>query len=316
MLRGLVRPAMRPCLGRSVSTGALDDLCKLPQPAQQLHVPFSLPADGALKAFDAWLARDWLSPWRRGLGSFALSEELLPFWAFDVRVTARYRGAVGHGAGGAVRWTAATEWAEEALRVGRGEKHAQVYASTELRPDLVAAAVAGQPLPDADGAKQGARLTASRPTAPAFTLSRGLAWTLAKRHIEDALTAHAASQLRRRAGAQSVRDVELRLSYTRVAATPLRLPAYLLRFTHGTTLSDGQAIVPERCALVSPLALHTPFLSLKHAAVAASRPWWAARTAPWPATRCCQRTRRARRGRSRLVRSFMPGMGHASIAGK
>jgi len=118
-----------------------------------------------------------------------------------------------------------------------------VYASFALRRDFVASAVKGnhaaiEPSPGA----------ARDPTAlPArFQVSRALAWALARRHVEAALRAHATDALRAASGASAVSDLELVLSFRRVSAMPLRLPAYVISYAHGTALSDNQAIVPMR----------------------------------------------------------------------
>jgi hypothetical protein len=69
--------------------------------------------------------------------------------------------------------------------------------------------------------------------------------------VEAALRARAAAALRASAGADDVRDLEFEVQFTQLRATAVRLPAYVLRFTHGTVLSDDQskAILPERCVV-------------------------------------------------------------------
>ncbi len=157
---------------------------------------------------------------------------------------------VGFGRDKGVRWQAVLEWSEErGLELGRGERCMQTYASFELRRDHVAAAVSGLHAASATELD----LSPSPPAAlPLFQMPRALAWTLARRHVEEALRERASAALRRASGATQVRDIELEVSFRRVSAAPVRLPAYVLSYTHGTTLSDDQSksIVPERCAVL------------------------------------------------------------------
>jgi len=143
-----------------------------------------------------------------------------------------------------MRWVAVQEWRSETLSLARSPP-CVVYASFEHRRDFVAAAV------DGAHAANAAPLNGSQPAEqPPFQMSRGLAWALARRNIEAACAAKATAALRASSGANDVRELECEVSVLRVAATPLRLPAYLLSYAHGTTLSDDQSIVAERFSAV------------------------------------------------------------------
>ena len=152
-----------------------------------------------------------------------------------------------------MRWVAVQEWREHNAQVlQRGTSCMQVYAAFDLRRDHVAAAVSGAhaaraaPWSGGAGSPAGA---ASSETSPAYQMGRGLAWTLGRRHVEGALRERAAAALRASAGADDVRDLECVVRFTHVHATAVRLPAYVLHYAHGTTLSEDQskAIVRERC---------------------------------------------------------------------
>jgi hypothetical protein len=188
------------------------------------------------------------------------------------------------GTKGATRWVAVREWrTEPAQQLHRGEACMQTYAAFDLRRDHVAAAVAGphaaRAAPFAGGAA-GAR-AAGASDAPPFAMGRGLAWALAKRHVELSLRARCSQALRASAGADAVRDLECEIHFASLHATAVRLPAYVLRFAHGTVLSDDQskAILRERYArvgLCGALRLMALCACLTRIARPALRPWWAA----------------------------------------
>ena len=155
---------------------------------------------------------------------------------------------VGHktsGKGG-MRWVAVLDWrTHNGQTLHRSEACAQTYASFDLRRDHVATAACGQhasrALPSAVAAAGGGD------ALPPYQMGRGLAWALARRHIEAELRARASQALRASAGADDVRDLECEITFRSVKSHALRLPAYVVRFTHGTILTEDQSITPERC---------------------------------------------------------------------
>ena len=156
-----------------------------------------------------------------------------------------------------------------------GEAAMQVYASYQLRRDFVATAatgahaVAGVPFD---------RRSSPDVLLPQFQMPRSLAWRLAQRSMERMLRSRAtAALLSSSGGATQVRDLELETHIIRVTATPVRLPVYVLSFTHGTILSDDQSIVPERfTAIVGAVSGQigaVELLSPRKAQVAAAAPF-------------------------------------------
>jgi hypothetical protein len=251
-------------------------------------VPARVPCTRALlHRSQRWLAPGDL--WNEADPHFSVTAAHLPYWAFDADADVRYRGArtgrnpfcgcpppgaaacdnqrrlyrvrargagmvgfKGGGGKGTTRWVAVQEWREQnAQALRRSDALMQVYAAFDLRRDHVAAAVSGQHAVRAVPWSGGATGASGRVGAvvPPYELGRGLAWTLARRRIEGALRARAADALRAAAGADEVRDLECVIRFTHLHSTAVRLPAYVLRYAHGTTLSDDQskAIVPERC---------------------------------------------------------------------
>ena len=165
-------------------------------------------------------------------------------------------------------------WAHEPrLTLSSSDAAMQVYASYDLRRDFVVAAVTGAHVARAVPLAH-AGVDASRPP---FAMPRSLAWRLAQRPVEQLLRARAtAALLGASPGATEVRDLELEVHFTRIAATPVRLPAYVLSFTHGTTVSGDQSIVPERfTAVVGAVTGRigcTELLSPRKAQLAAASP--------------------------------------------
>ena len=213
------------------------------QPAGQLFVPFKQAPAAAKAAFDAWCSSSWLSP--RGLweteGQRSRAQRvLLPFWAFDAAAEVRFRGVVAFKGG---RQLAVTQWGAARHTISRGETCAQTYASFELRRDHVAAAARG-----AHAAVAAPLFASPDAQCPAFQMSRGLAWTLTRRHLEAELRRRASAALCAAACADEVASLELEVTFSRAHATPLRLPVYVLQYEHGTVMSDDQsgAIHPER----------------------------------------------------------------------
>ena len=176
--------------------------------------------------------------------------------------------------GASPRWQAVLQWAHEPrLTLGASDAAMQVYASYDLRRDFVAAAVTGAHLARAVPLSPGSHEAA----LPPFAMPRSLAWRLAQRPVEQVLRARAtAALLAASGGATQVRDLELEVHFTRVAAAPVRLPAYVLSFTHGTTVAGDQSIVPERfTAVVGAVSGNigcTELLSPRKAQLAAASP--------------------------------------------
>ena len=216
------------------------------EPPGQLCAPFSLSRAQARERFEAWCSGRRLGAgglWDETDKAFRCDALLLPFWAFDVVADVRYRARLGYSRGGKVvewkpcDWTQASGWS-----VPRGDPAAQTYASFDLRRDVVAAAKGAH----AATAYQLSSPPASDVLLPPFQVRRALAWTLARRHVLESLRARAAASLRASSGASEISELQLEASFCRVVGVPVRLPAYVLHYSHGTTVKDDQSIVPER----------------------------------------------------------------------
>lgn len=160
------------------------------------------------------------------------------------------------GSKGGMRWVAVLDWKPLNGALHRSEACTQTYASFDLRRDHVAAAACGH---HASRAVPSA-VASGGDALPPYQMGRGLAWALARRHMESELRARAAHALRASAGADDVRDLECEIGFTSVQSHAVRLPAYVVRYTHGTILSDDQSksITPERCGplLAAAVSLH------------------------------------------------------------
>ena len=163
----------------------------------------------------------------------------------------RHTGMVGFKdtSKGGFRWVAVLDWRQQTGQtLHRSDAFAQTYASFDLRRDHVMTAACGfhasRAVPSTAAAAAGGDAT------PPYQMGRGLAWALARRRLEGELRARAAQALRASAGADDVRDLECEITFRSVRSHALRLPAYVVRFTHGTILAEDQSIKSERCAVI------------------------------------------------------------------
>lgn len=190
---------------------------------------------------------------------------LLPFWGFDTDVDVSYTGQLGsqQGEGGAVAWGARPE-----ERTLRGVRYAfsddtalQVYAGYRERRDHAAAARLGganheeravllEAVRRAEGVGGGSEAggedkvvvvgeasscaMARSAEMDGFEMRRGLAWGFAARHIHAREAAKAAERLKEEHGVTDVRNVSIKLRFTRRCATPLMLPLYSVQYQWST----------------------------------------------------------------------------------
>ena len=235
---------------------------------------------GLMLACVAACSQRWLAPsnlWDESNKECRVVAAQLPFWAFDAVADVRYRGAslttlcagtsccharasdgrrhagmVGYkdSSKGGMRWVAVLDWRQQTGQtLHRSEAFAQTYASFDLRRDHVMTAACGSHASRA--APSTAAAAAGGDAMPPYQMGRGLAWALARRHLEGELRARAIQALRASAGANDVRDLECEITFRSVRSHALRLPAYVVRFTHGTILAEDQSIKSERCVTLS-----------------------------------------------------------------
>ncbi|GAB4814711.1 hypothetical protein N2152v2_001757 [Parachlorella kessleri] len=254
---------------RGISTSAAADPTLLgeygPGRLQPQVVPFQLSPEQAKQEFLRWQRRRRLHLAPSSLlseGTYDLKAGMLPFWLFSVRARVEFRGSVGVSGGGdgAVTWRA-------------------VYASYKYRRDFAEVAKAGarllgmlRPLPReaaSRGAVPGPPGTGLPPTNGSISTSDGgggvdttpldppsmrqaVAWEFVLRAIHEREELAAEQRLREEHGAQSVRDIHIRVVPLLRQARLAYLPAYVLDYVYGETFNvHGERKAEEFQALVS-----------------------------------------------------------------
>ncbi|BDA43750.1 probable chaperone protein DnaJ at C-terminar half [Coccomyxa sp. Obi] len=231
-------------------------------------VPFQISLHQAQLAFEQWQQSHWLAPsklLRRGL--ISMHAALLPFWLFEATVHVEYTGQLGFPVDHKSMVWKDTHWRVRGFREYPWTLSSmQVYASYKYRRDLAdAAKVAGimgrsrqlrrseaeHLLADEVGWGDGGEADVALDSP---TVRQAIGWSFALRNIRRLEAEEAAEQLRRETGAESVRDVKVRVRTVRRRARLLYLPAYVADYKFGEAFNAHGERRPQRFkAVVSGL---------------------------------------------------------------
>ncbi|KAK9915278.1 hypothetical protein WJX75_007018 [Coccomyxa subellipsoidea] len=223
-------------------------------------VPFQIGLRQAQLAFEEWQQSHWLAPSKllhRGL--ISMHAALLPFWLFEATVHVEYTGQLGFPIDHKSMVWKDTHWRVRGFREYPWTLSSmQVYASYKYRRDLAEAAkvtgIMGRSrqlkrseaehlLADEVGWGDGGEADVALDPP---TVRQAIGWSFALRNIRRMEAEEAAEQLRRETGAESVRNVKVRVRTVRRRARLLYLPAYVADYKFGEAFNAHGERRPQR----------------------------------------------------------------------